>query len=73
MDRHDLIYLRFRIERRLALMPYLRLTACALLAMGGLACMVSGLLLLDSWLKSFVDLMLGVGFLVVGACLWEME
>jgi hypothetical protein len=73
VDRYDLIHLRFRIERRLLLLPYLRLTACAVLIMGGLASLVSGLLFLDAPLKGALDFILGVFFLLLGAALWEME
>lgn len=73
MDRHDLAFLRYRIERRIALIPHLRIAACCLLAAGGAACVVSGLLALDSWLTSALDLVLGIFFTGLGAALWSLE
>jgi hypothetical protein len=73
MDRHDRIALRFRAERWLATFPGLRIAACAALLAGVSAALVSGVLLLDSWLKSALDLVLAIVFLALGAAMWEME
>lgn len=69
----DLAVYRFRLRRRLAFLPFMRIAACAFLFAGGMAAMVSGLLILDSWLKSFLDFLLAIFFLGVGLALWNLE
>ena len=73
MDRHDLITIRYRTRRWLATFPGIRIVAGAALFAGASAALVSGLMILDSWLISAVDLVLAILFLGVGAVLWGME
>lgn len=69
----DVAFLRYRIARRLALFPMVRILACAFLFVGGTAAAVSGLLILDNWLASMLDFVLAVLFLGVGLGLWNLE
>lgn len=69
----DFAVLRFRVQRKMALLPLLRIAAVAFLFAGGFAALVSGLLILDSWLKSFLDFLLAIFFLGVGLALWNLE
>lgn len=70
-----LIYLRFRIERRLATIPYRRVGASAFFIAGASACVSSGLgVFMDAQLdRCAIALLVGAFYLLVGAVLWNLE
>lgn len=66
---------RFRIERRLAMLPYRRIGAVAFILAGSAACVSSGLgvfMEASTW-TCFLSMVVGLAYNGIGAMLWGLE